>query len=61
MTRSDAENEPSLVALDGRIRRRKLRLERMNPVEQFDDYRRRLVELAELEAQRRDRAADENG
>lgn len=52
---SSEDQEPSVVALEGRIRRRKLRLERMNPVEDFTAYEQRLHELAALEAQLRDR------
>lgn len=52
-------DRPSVVALEGRIRRRKLRLERMNPLEDFASYEARLAELAELEAELRDRMQEE--
>lgn len=55
---SDTER-PSVVALEGRIRRRKLRLERMNPLEDFAAYEDRLVELVALEAQLRDRLREQ--
>ncbi|MDX1619913.1 MAG: hypothetical protein R3320_02910 [Nitriliruptorales bacterium] len=56
---SDQQDEPSLAALDARLRRRKLRLERLNPVEDFERYHERLLEVVELEARIRDRAARE--
>ena len=51
----------TLAALDGRLRRRKRRLERMNPLDDPEAYAARLREVVALEARRRDRAEQEAG
>lgn len=41
---------PDRRALEGRLRRRKRRLERINPLEQPERYREALIEVIDLEA-----------
>lgn len=41
---------PDRRALESRLRRRKRRLERINPLEQPERYREALVEVVDLEA-----------
>ncbi|MDX1657775.1 MAG: hypothetical protein R3343_03040 [Nitriliruptorales bacterium] len=49
----------TLAALDGRLRRRKRRLERMNPLDDPEAYTARLREVVALEVRRRERAEQE--